>query len=1005
MSKSKHFLRGSEWRIWDFHVHTPASFHWNGQRLTSSKLDTPQDIQVIDEMINALNNAEADVFVLMDYFTFDGWFALQNRLQMPDAPQLKKMVFPGIELRISAPVSYRMNAHLILNNNLSNDELNGLRRSLKIEGEKDDLSDDNIVKYAKNLLNDRLNQFQTGLTQDMVSSDDELAKKVGYGTIKVTEDSYINSVNKVGIDNCIIMMPWDTNDGLKETDWIEHNGFVRKLMKYSKVFETRKQLFIDVFNLIETEENKNFIENFRGSLGNEPALAVSGSDAHRYKSSGEERGYADFPSNKKTWIKADTTFEGLLQAIREPANRSFIGSKPPKVEMVERNPEYFIDSVTIDNNTNPISWFKPETYPLNKDLVAIIGNKGSGKSALIDCIAHVISNKTDYEHDNFVKKFQKINAKENIQFKIAFENNCYVKGSHLTENTNSSNVITYLPQGYFEDLCNKSTSKEFQTIINDIIFSYIDENKRLSKDNYDDLINLHDSTINNQMTQIKSEISYLNERYTKNIDVLSTNEEELNQSLTSLNFRKSEIEDTIQKESQQLAQFKQDNQLLAEVNQLQQNIKEIEIKLETNRNAYKSAVIRRDLLSKAIEELEFIKNKHSRDIQDIANKYLGNTDIEIQDVCSLTINFDIINSKVYEFNLEIQQIMEVSTSLHKELEEYKSNLEIKNQQLSLSNQTIHGINENIVNAKSNLEVNNNKIGELTKQKETIEQAKTEQQTLVNQRKEKLKALLQKGNEKVQHRVQMFDGINKQINDLITYDKIDISLNFQVMFYFDYEAFQENLKNFIYMRKNFLNATNIIETIDECFSDNSSIERFNSFADNFIKKLEEESNQALDDILKDRDRLKDFYNFIYSLSYIKIRNIIQFKETDINSLSPGQRGELLIVLFLLLDKSNNPILIDQPEENLDNQTIFNTLVPIIKKAKERRQILMVTHNPNLAVVCDAEQIIYASFNRVNNNQISYELGSIENEKMKSHIVDVLEGTQPAFINRQRKYNLT
>ena len=68
-------------------------------------------------------------------------------------------------------------------------------------------------------------------------------------------------------------------------------------------------------------------------------------------------------------------------------------------------------------------------------------------------------------------------------------------------------------------------------------------------------------------------------------------------------------------------------------------------------------------------------------------------------------------------------------------------------------------------------------------------------------------------------------------------------------------------------------------------------------------------------------------------------------------------------------------------------------------KKQRQVIIVTHNPNLAVVCDAEQIIYAHKEK---NQIHYELGSIENPAMNKKIIDVLEGTLPAFSNRDTKY---
>ena len=66
-------------------------------------------------------------------------------------------------------------------------------------------------------------------------------------------------------------------------------------------------------------------------------------------------------------------------------------------------------------------------------------------------------------------------------------------------------------------------------------------------------------------------------------------------------------------------------------------------------------------------------------------------------------------------------------------------------------------------------------------------------------------------------------------------------------------------------------------------------------------------------------------------------------------------------------------------------------------------MMVTHNPNLAVVCDAEQIITAQFDRAAAARITYESGSIESPTINSHVVNVLEGTKPAFDNRGGKYH--
>jgi DNA repair exonuclease SbcCD ATPase subunit len=144
-----------------------------------------------------------------------------------------------------------------------------------------------------------------------------------------------------------------------------------------------------------------------------------------------------------------------------------------------------------------------------------------------------------------------------------------------------------------------------------------------------------------------------------------------------------------------------------------------------------------------------------------------------------------------------------------------------------------------------------------------------------------------------------------------------------------------------------------------------------------------------------------YDYLYSLSFLTPRYTLRYRGHEIHQLSPGERGLLLLVFYLLIDNNDMPLVIDQPEENLDNQTIYEVLVRCLSSAKLRRQVIVVTHNPNLGVVCDAEQVVYARRDTAP-NAIKYESGAIENPVMNKHIIDVLEGTRPAFENRDSKY---
>lgn len=83
-------------------------------------------------------------------------------------------------------------------------------------------------------------------------------------------------------------------------------------------------------------------------------------------------------------------------------------------------------------------------------------------------------------------------------------------------------------------------------------------------------------------------------------------------------------------------------------------------------------------------------------------------------------------------------------------------------------------------------------------------------------------------------------------------------------------------------------------------------------------------------------------------------------------------------------------------------MFKILVDCFKIAKNRRQVIIVTHNPNLAVVCDSDQIVRVSMDKSGSNEITYTSGPIEDKDVVGMIVDILEGTQPAFNSRAITY---
>jgi ABC-type lipoprotein export system ATPase subunit len=106
--------------------------------------------------------------------------------------------------------------------------------------------------------------------------------------------------------------------------------------------------------------------------------------------------------------------------------------------------------------------------------------------------------------------------------------------------------------------------------------------------------------------------------------------------------------------------------------------------------------------------------------------------------------------------------------------------------------------------------------------------------------------------------------------------------------------------------------------------------------------------------------------------------------------------------MLASDSKKPLLIDQPEDNLDSEFIYSTLVPVLRMAKERRQIIVVTHNPNIAVLGDAEQIIVLKATSEWARIVSR--GSIDETQTRNAACSILEGAREAFTRRGQVYGL-
>lgn len=201
---------------------------------------------------------------------------------------------------------------------------------------------------------------------------------------------------------------------------------------------------------------------------------------------------------------------------------------------------------------------------------------------------------------------------------------------------------------------------------------------------------------------------------------------------------------------------------------------------------------------------------------------------------------------------------------------------------------------------------------------------------------------------------------------------------------------------------------------------------------YKKKTKEEIKidvaELLNKALKGELTFKNGYNvqsFISNMlsnNWFKLKFNVEYEGDNLSDMSPGKRS--FVVLKLILDFSDKkcPILIDQPEDNLDNRAIYNELVKYIREKKKERQIILVTHNPNIVVGADSEEVIVANQNGKNapnegGVKFQYVTGSLENNSsriddvnvpilnrcgIREHVCDILEGGENAFRDRENKY---
>ena len=997
------FERGSEWRKWDLHVHSPESENFIG---------------TWEQFKEQLEKADCDVIGINDYFSVKGYKKIQDEITAGALKMNDKYLLPIVEMRMTDSIQNKntttnsaihFNFHIIFNSEIP-------------------------VKNIENFIK-ALNSGGTTIGSDYDDKTKLQDKKVSFSAVLES----LNNDSKFK-NNFLIWLPYDEYGGIDEIDpnsdgWIKGN-FIRK----SDILGSSNKKQIDFFlwkSPLNPDGSSRFTEQNFKKWFNRKIPCIKGSDSHKYNYPiGKLKDKDSNPIEKFCWIKADPTFEGLKQIIYDPEERVYIGEKPPILSKIENNKTNYLKYLKINqtnSNYTGDTWFKDISITFNKELIAIIGNKGSGKSGIVDILGLVGDTHTDKQYFSFLHKdkFLKGKLADNFKAKIVWESDGESEEVLLSAELKNENPesVRFIPQNYFQELTNEIEISKFQHVLENIIFEYIPDNEKLNKSSFEELKKYKTENVNSAIQEQKNKIQIINKEIIdlekmKRPNYLKTIEGFISQQDIRINEQKKLLEklpiitnpnDNNNDSNRQSNDIAKRN---GKLDNLKDNLKEKEKNrstLTSNIDALKQFKRKIELQQQSIDE--FLQNnaeeaeKYNLNIEDILkietnyfsiDKLISDTEKELKKIDIYLEPYEFIlerkaqddnESIIYKIKILADKIKDETDKLTGKEKAYQENEQRKksiNEKIQkLTGNSLNPIHETLNFYKDKKIFIDNNLNDLLKIKRM-------------DRIEKSLEIFKKKNEIID----LYNAFKKSVDnkirqnaDLLEYYNIKIDSSFYLIAQF-YREFLE----YINQRKRgcFLGAENGESKIKSIIEDNgfSDENKIRILLTNIIDSLEENNAEICDQINK--DKLNTFYDYVFFLDYIQPKYELKLSGKVLGQLSPGERGALLLIFYLMIDKEEIPLIIDQPEDNLDNESVYNMLSKFIKQAKKKRQIVMVTHNPNLAVGADAEQIIHVSIDKTNKNKFSFISGSIENPEINQKIVRILEGTKPAFDKRKLKY---
>jgi energy-coupling factor transporter ATP-binding protein EcfA2 len=981
--------RGSEWHRWEPHIHAPgtilnnqfgAADPWNSY-LTTLEGVTPK----------------IEAIAVTDYYVTDTY---EELLKYKLAGRLSEvsLLFPNIELRLDvAAKTGFVNVHLLVSPE-DPEHLSEVKRLLK--------------RLQFHAFNDRFDctreeLIKLGKRADSTITDEGAALRHGATQFKVNFDQLRKVIDESdwAKKNILIAVAGGGGDGTSGVRQAADTTVRQEIEKFAHIIfsssPAQREFWIGQRGVTIDELRSRYD-------GCKPCL--HGSDSHDQKSVGQPI------DNRFSWIKGALEFDALRQACIDPEGRAHVGEQPPRSAM----PSQVISHIRIED----ADWATTPDIPLNPGLVAIIGARGSGKTALADVIAAGCDAITPAGWDADENISPSFLARARKLVGDATATLTWGGGATVTRALDGSDAnghmsfprARYLSQQFVEELCSaKGVSDGLVDEIERVIFESHSQDDREWALDFAELRDQQTARFQQARQREAEAIEDISDRIATEFE-----KEALVASLTIQVAQKKKLIADYTADRAKLV-VKGTEAQVARHTQLSEAAQKRRNSIQAYSNQRRTFVALQDEVRsmRATGAPEMLRQAQARhndsgldakqwddflliykgDVDKSLAAYIAWADGEVRKLNGVPpppgdANIALIADSADLTTVSLALIVAEMTRLEAL---FSADKLVREQYTALTN----------------------RIAQENSALQTLETRLTDAQGAEARRKD-----LQTERDDTYGRV--FEAIINEQKALAglyaplmarlaassgTLKKLSFSVrriaDVQTWGAFAEEELLDRRKTGPFYGRGSL-ITAATEALKPSWETGSAADvqaAMTAFMGKYLKDLLSHAPYAPTQQAEFRAWSKQFAHWLFGTEHIAVRYEISYDGVDIRKLSPGTRGIVLLLLYLALDNSDDrPLIIDQPEENLDPKSVFDELVALFIAAKAKRQVIMVTHNANLVINTDADQIIVAEAGPHPSDglpPISYVAGGLENAAIRKAVCDILEGGEAAFRERARR----